>query len=201
MPLMDGAQAAAAIRALPRTKDHIPILAMTANTLQELPEAEASAAFDGYIAKPIVKEVMLETIARWLGERTVASTPAAPPAEDDADVLDHTVLLQLEQDVGKEAFMTLLNLHISEITTCIGKLPAELAAQRFDVMERYTHNIKTCAASVGARALERHAQALEVACKQHVPDEAATLVHNLAAIADAALSALHALQRRWPTSA
>ena len=201
MPLMDGAQAATSIRALSGTKNHIPILAMTANTLQELPEAEASASFDGYIAKPIVKEIMLETIARWLGERTVASTPVAPQVDDDADVLNHTVLLQLEQDVGKEAFMPLLNLHISEITTCIGALPEELTEQRFDVMERYAHNIKTCAASVGARVLERHAQALEVACERHVIDEAATLIHNLAAIADTALSALDTFQRRWPTSA
>jgi HPt (histidine-containing phosphotransfer) domain-containing protein len=116
-------------------------------------------------------------------------------------VLNHTVLLQLEQDVGKEAFMPLLNLHISEITTCIGALPEELTEQRFDVMERYAHNIKTCAASVGARVLERHAQALEVACERHVIDEAATLIHNLAAIADTALSALDTFQRRWPTSA
>jgi Amt family ammonium transporter len=201
MPGMGGGQSATAIRALQGTNEYIPILAMTANTRQELPEAESSAAFDGYIAKPIVKEVMLETIARCLGDRVSARTSAVPHADDDAGTLDHTVLLQLEHDVGKETFPTLLNLHIREISARLGDLQAELAEQKLDLMERYAHNIKTCAASIGAPVLERHAQALEVACKQQDLVTAVALVPELHAVAGAVLSALEALQHRWHTSA
>ena len=89
-----------------------------------------------------------------------------------------------------------MGLHLSEITEKIGAIPPELEAQRLDVVERYAHNIKTCAASVGARALAQHAQALEAACRERHGGEATALLRDLAELADTALRAVDALQRR-----
>ena len=68
MPNMDGFEATAAIRAMEKAKgdgSHIPILAMTANTMKGDKERCLNAGMDGYVGKPAsVKEIRgaIETI-------------------------------------------------------------------------------------------------------------------------------------------
>ncbi|MEE8302343.1 MAG: response regulator, partial [Candidatus Tectomicrobia bacterium] len=167
------------------------------STTSSVTDAEAStAAADSAGTQPMVHETTGATSAAWSAGALAAGMPAASEGEVDVQVLDHTVLWQLEQDVGPDAFGTIVGLHISEITEKIGAIPPELEAQRLDVVERYAHNIKTCAASVGAQALAQHAQALEAACRERHGGEATALLRDLAELADTALRAVDALQRR-----
>ena len=66
MPRMDGYQATQAIRALLR-KDaqRVPIVAMTANALQEDVENALAQGMNGHLAKPIDIEECIRTIARF----------------------------------------------------------------------------------------------------------------------------------------
>ena len=61
MPNMDGFEATAAIRAMEKAKgdgSHVPILAMTANTMKGDKERCLDAGMDGYVGKPAsVKEI------------------------------------------------------------------------------------------------------------------------------------------------
>ena len=63
MPVMDGYEAAAAIRALeiPQLAS-IPILAMTANAFKEDEKAAAEAGMQAHIAKPIDVDVLIRTL-------------------------------------------------------------------------------------------------------------------------------------------
>lgn len=64
MPVMNGYEAARAIRALPdRALAGIPIVAMTANAFREDVEAAEQAGMQGHIAKPINVKEMLETLS------------------------------------------------------------------------------------------------------------------------------------------
>ncbi len=63
MPVMDGYEAAKAIRALPdRELASIPILAMTANAFEEDKQAALKCGMNGHIAKPIHIGKLLETL-------------------------------------------------------------------------------------------------------------------------------------------
>ncbi len=63
MPVMDGYEAARAIRALEDPKRaNIPILAMTANAFEEDRRAALRSGMNGHIAKPIDIEKLLETM-------------------------------------------------------------------------------------------------------------------------------------------
>ena len=66
MPVMDGAQATRLIRELPGAKACIPILAMTANVMENDLKHCYSAGMNDYIVKPIDKPVMLKTITDHL---------------------------------------------------------------------------------------------------------------------------------------
>ncbi len=67
MPVMDGYQAAGAIRALGR-KDAktVPILALTANAFASDIGKAHSAGMNGHVAKPIEVDRLMETLQRWI---------------------------------------------------------------------------------------------------------------------------------------
>ena len=66
MPEMNGYEATEAIRALNNCPDarDIPIIAMTANAFAEDVQASLEAGMNGHIAKPIVIDEVIKTIAR-----------------------------------------------------------------------------------------------------------------------------------------
>ena len=67
MPVMDGYDAARAIRALPDAeKASIPIIAMTANAFAEDIQAAKDAGMDSHVAKPIDVGKLMETLAAVL---------------------------------------------------------------------------------------------------------------------------------------
>jgi len=68
MPKMNGYEATAAIRAAQNRPDagQIPIIAMTANAFAEDVQASLDAGMNGHLAKPIVIEEVIKTIARNL---------------------------------------------------------------------------------------------------------------------------------------
>ena len=67
MPIMDGYEATRTIRALER-KDvkSMPIIAMTANALEEDKEAALANGMNAHISKPLDVEVFMEVLRRFL---------------------------------------------------------------------------------------------------------------------------------------
>ena len=70
MPLMDGYEATAAIRSLPRADAAtIPILAMTADTMEEDVERSFACGMNAHIPKPINIKVLNQTIWKLRGKK------------------------------------------------------------------------------------------------------------------------------------
>ena len=70
MPVMNGYEATAAIRAMPEPeKAAIPIIAATANAYQEDADAALSAGMDGYVSKPIDPAAIRNMAIKVLGDR------------------------------------------------------------------------------------------------------------------------------------
>jgi len=86
MPVMDGFEATAAIRAKENlTGGHIPIIAMTAHALKGDQERCISAGMDGYVSKPIRTSELFSMIEAMLPEKEPA------PASDPANISDPIV--------------------------------------------------------------------------------------------------------------
>lgn len=63
MPVMDGYEATAAIRALPREDaGSVPIIALTANVFAEDVQAALDAGMDAHVAKPIIMDELEKTL-------------------------------------------------------------------------------------------------------------------------------------------
>ncbi len=66
MPEMDGYEATSAIRKMEKTTDdHIPIIALTASTLEKDKEVSLNTGMDGYVTKPVNKSQLMEALKRW----------------------------------------------------------------------------------------------------------------------------------------
>jgi len=74
MPVMDGLEATTKIRALPAAKS-LPIIAITANAMEEDKDKGFACGMDDYLTKPIDPVKLLHALTTWLVERT---SPAAP---------------------------------------------------------------------------------------------------------------------------
>jgi PAS domain S-box-containing protein len=67
MPRMNGVESTKAIRTLPGY-DQTPILAMTANALNEDRQICIDAGMNDHIAKPVAPEVLFATLLKWLSQ-------------------------------------------------------------------------------------------------------------------------------------
>ena len=68
MPVMDGYEATRTIRALPREDaENIPIIAMTANAMEEDKEAALKNGMNDHIAKPLDIDLFLSVLGKYIG--------------------------------------------------------------------------------------------------------------------------------------
>ena len=86
MPVMDGVAATIEIRKDSRFRD-LPIVAMTANAMQQDQERCTAAGMNGHVAKPIEPDELFRTLLKWVRPRVTpvpavatAAPAAAPPA-------------------------------------------------------------------------------------------------------------------------
>lgn len=69
LPDIDGMEATSRLKAMPEVR-HIPVVAVTANAMHGDRERYTSAGCDGYIAKPVTKNELLNTVAYFLDQRS-----------------------------------------------------------------------------------------------------------------------------------
>ena len=70
MPVMSGLEAARQIRAMSRTDAQtVPIIAMTANAYEEDVSQSLAAGMNAHLAKPIEPQVILDTLAEYIGSK------------------------------------------------------------------------------------------------------------------------------------
>ncbi len=82
MPVMDGYQATAAIRALPNENhSRLPIVALTANAMHGDEQTCLQAGMDGFLAKPYTLAGLHATISHWLLAAHMPAQAAAPTAQ------------------------------------------------------------------------------------------------------------------------
>jgi signal transduction histidine kinase/DNA-binding response OmpR family regulator/HPt (histidine-containing phosphotransfer) domain-containing protein len=82
MPQLNGLEATSAIRNRESKDAHIPIIAMTANVMKGFREECLNAGMDGYVTKPLRREVLVEEMARVIPDLIVTGAPPLAPIEE-----------------------------------------------------------------------------------------------------------------------
>jgi PAS domain S-box-containing protein len=176
MPEMNGLEATAAIRASEQGKS-IPIIAMTANVRKEDVDRCHAAGMDGFVAKPVDKQKLFETLQHYLpGPHPVAEVcnEASQPVavadgvepEGSGALLDDAAISQLAEDTSAELVPKMVSLFIEEIVKRAGRVSEGLNSLPLESLEDEAHTLKSCAGTFGAIRLQGLAKAMEAACRQ-----------------------------------
>ncbi|MFT5487376.1 MAG: signal transduction histidine kinase/CheY-like chemotaxis protein [Alphaproteobacteria bacterium] len=173
LPDMDGFEVTRQIREADEGRPGIPILAMTANPMDDNRQACLAAGMDGFIAKPVDRALMIETIDEHLRLTGRAAKSAKPwrggDSEDTsatseavfAPVIDREIFLQFASDVGPEHRDMLVEEFAVETVDKIETIGAAVRSQDFAGAQRLAHSLKSGAGTFGAIALQKCAESLE----------------------------------------
>ena len=175
MPVMDGYTATREIRKI-RELDHIPIVAITANTMAGDRELVIEAGMSDHIGKPLNVNAMFITMAKWFkpAGRFDAATYAVDAASKKStagrlpsELAGINITLGMANMMKNENLYLRLLLRFRESQDNF-KQRFQMALSDADAQaaQRCAHNLKSTAGSVGATQLEAMAASLEAACAQ-----------------------------------
>jgi len=169
MPVMDGYGAAQEIRRQERARrEHIPIIALTASVFSGEISRCFEAGMDGYVAKPIRINMVLDLIAHTL-ERLKQDAPSPPlvaglapeqPHAHPGDIYDHYQALQ-RMNGDEQLLEEMMRLFLDEYEEHLGYLEDRLAAADAVELRRVAHMLKGQAAIFGAEQARAQAQRLQ----------------------------------------
>jgi len=173
MPVMNGFEAAAAMRAAGLT---LPIVAMTANAMDDDRRRSLAAGMQAHLPKPIDVDELVATLQR-LAPRTLSGVatlaPAAPSAPASAAPLDaplHVPGVDLAAALPRfagnvERFVELFTRFTDSQGATFGELRAEVEAGNRNAAWQLAHRLRGVTANLGAQDAAQAAQALEGALR------------------------------------
>jgi two-component system sensor histidine kinase/response regulator len=172
MPVMDGHQATARIRADTRLAA-LPVIAMTAHATMEERDACLSAGMNGHISKPIDPPILFETLARLM-RRTGTAAPFPQGPAERPEPLPEISGLDTADGLARVAgntklYLKLLRQFAEQQADVVARITATLDAGDRGTAERLAHTLKGVAGSLGAGAVQAAAGALEKVIRDSAP--------------------------------
>jgi PAS domain S-box-containing protein len=197
MPVMDGYEAVRLLRnreaSLPGTRT--PVIALTAHAAAGEREKCLDAGMDDFLSKPIVRQKLVKTLARWLGGSGSCEIMAdAKPITDaplSPDWDEATALSRLDND--QELLNDMIDLFLTETPTRLHELEEALARRDLAALADTAHALQGMAGHFCADPLYSAAAKLEHSARQ---DESGDFQHMTRNVADAAARLLEVLRSK-----
>ena len=179
MPVMDGIEAAKAIRALPEDKyQNLPIIALTANAMVDARKEFLNAGMNGFVAKPIDFTRICNQLKLWLPKDLVRDVPKEEAKKLLTDDLSDREIQpenpQTEFSFGegvkhcgsKAALMKTIRIFYRTIDSKANKIEQCLKEGLISDYVIEVHALKSSALLIGAVPLSEAAKELESYGKQ-----------------------------------
>lgn len=200
MPVMDGLAATAAIRALPGERSKIPIIAMTAHVLESEKSNILSSGMDDFVAKPIDRKHLIQTIDRWVFKEAQAEAPAvAPDQQGDDPVLDADVVERLAEETSEEVVPEIARVYCEHLEEAITEFETAVSDRDIAALDAVAHRIGSSSGSLGAMRLFRRCRAIEAAVSAGNEDQAWTMATDIRPLAEASIRELRDyIRKRFP---
>lgn len=193
MPVMDGYEAAAAIRRLERERgrEAAVIVALTADATMESRDRCLGLGMNDYLSKPVAPEQLIATVRRWIGrKRDVAGRPSSPATQAQAQTAQVLPdgsgpppidLMQLRHRCGgnERVATTILHKFIQRTPAELEELRSALSEGHVEAAARLAHRMKGAAATLTAESLRTRLEELEDACKTGQLDESPILLDGV----------------------
>lgn len=177
MPVMDGITATREIRKDPRFKD-LPIIAMTANVMDDDIEACSKAGMWDHIGKPIELSELFGKLLKWIKPHQLQEIQEPTPirfleiekeepghcSQDNlpADIPGLDIRLGLKRAMGKKPlYFDLLKKYIDNQKEVPEHIHRSLVSGDYGTAQRLAHTVKGVSGNIGASRLQQSAADLE----------------------------------------
>ena len=202
MPVMDGLEATARIRAMAAPKCDIPIVAMTAYATRQDVERCTKVGMNAHISKPIAKRTLLEAVNCYAVRERDASPPV--PSRIEGELFNPKALEVLERDAGGEKTLQLVNSILSRLESAIERLRRDAADGAFARVHAEAHKLTSSTGLIGMARLSALFAALQeqasVAALGNDHDQLADLVDQIRETAGASIPLLRARVPEQPAA-
>ena len=178
MPDIDGYQVSRAIRQMGTLTRRVPIVAMTAHTMEGEREKCLAAGMDDYLAKPVSTQRLSAVLVRWLGTRE--------------EVVDKEKIAGLQQLArANPSFMRdITGLFREDAVLRIHELRDSVARSDSATLQRAAHALKSSSGNIGAARMHALCEAIESNARQGNLTGIPEMVQQLSAELERALRAL-----------
>ncbi len=163
MPVMDGLEAARAMRRHERGGRDLPIVGLSAFATQKDRENAIESGMTSYLVKPVRASDIATLIAQLKVRPTTSTAPATRQRAAGGDTVDEAALRQLSDDLGPEAMAAALAQFELDARTGLERLRSRPAAEDGEPMRRTAHRLKGLFTQFGAPAAAWHSAELEQA--------------------------------------
>lgn len=169
MPVMDGFEATREIRrGEVGTKRHQPVLAMTAGVMEGDRDKCLAAGMDGYVAKPVKPQELLQAILPWVG-RTVQATagPVSAPPNPAFEVLESE---RLNEACGDDAefLAEVVAEYVGGVDQQLDKILHAIEQHDCTALASLAHSLKGSTRTIGGMAAAAVCEELEICARQNV---------------------------------
>jgi signal transduction histidine kinase/CheY-like chemotaxis protein/integral membrane sensor domain MASE1/HPt (histidine-containing phosphotransfer) domain-containing protein len=165
MPRMGGLEATEVVRQreVESGRPRMPIIALTANAMEGDREACLSAGMDGYVSKPIRRQVLFDEIARVTNaiDETKPCVPM-PPDDDCRQLLDQV-------DNCAELLQEMVETYRDMAPDLVSKLTTASAAGDVSVVRECAHKLRGSTCMFGESRLLVNLNAIERAARETPP--------------------------------
>ena len=178
MPDIDGYDVARTIRSMEQKSRRVPIIAMTAHTMDGEREKCLAAGMNDFLSKPVSMQRLGTVLAQWLGTRE--------------EVMNKEKMAGLQQlALSNPSFMRdITGLFREDATLRLHELRDSLGSANAEQLARAAHSLKSSSGNIGASRMYSLCATIESNARQGKLAGAAEMVEQLTAELDRALEAL-----------
>jgi len=168
MPVMDGYTATRTIRKDAQFSD-LPIIAMTANAMEEDRKQAAESGMNDHVAKPIDVKQLFDVLVKWIN---IPKERRPEKIADNTNVLTGSIIIPELDGIDTETglnrvggntklYLKILNKFRISQADAIERIKTAFDAGDNETSKREAHTLKGLAGNIGAEALQQAAQAVE----------------------------------------
>ncbi|HOT75778.1 MAG TPA: response regulator, partial [Candidatus Wallbacteria bacterium] len=185
MPVMDGYEAAAAIRAFEKMRrekereefEPVPIIAMTAHAIKEFLDRAIQTGMDDCVLKPLKRKELYSVCKKWLGRNQDKENSGAETNRDG----ENFDFQKLKSDFNGDetAVHQLIKYFAEKVNEQISAMKKALSDNDLKSIQNQAHSIKGGASNINLIQLAKTAAMLESACQLEDGNECSKLLAEL----------------------
>ena len=194
LPGRSGFEVLKEIRALGEDFSSIPVIALTANAMEDHVRKCYQAGMAGHVVKPFTSQELNQAIARRNQSSSVKGKAKAKQRRDEEFKRKppalNKQLRDLKEEFGPEYTVYLVKSSVTEIERLLGEATVANDKQNYEVLQLRVHDLKSVSGSIGLKATQDLAESIEVSCVEQSFERVPDLFQRLVAENQNELSSL-----------